>query len=616
MVANYQIKRKDILFIFIILILALLLRALYFMDYKNIDIYHIAPHSDSYAYFYWAKDISSGDILGSKVAMKWPLYAYFLGLLFKVSKDSVPFVYIFQFVLGAINCVLVYFIARRIFNEAVAFIAALLCVWYGLFIFYEGLLTYTTLSLFLNSLLFLFILHIQNHPTGKNLFWAGIFLGICTITLGNIVIFGILAVIWFLWQKRLALKILISRFLLFLLGLSIVVGSVTLRNYLVKKDIVLVSGSIGLNFYIGNNPENTKLLYLPRYLTPNEKMFQDAKIIAEGALGRKLKPSEVSSFWFNKSIDFIKNNPGSYLKLLFIKFMRLFQSREPINDGEYAFIKDNVGVYKIMFLDLRLIMPFAFLGMLLGLKRPKETAPLYLILVTLSVGITLFFIATRYRMTIVPYLCIFASFGIYNLWNFLKEKRFLKFALVCGFVLILDSLFYGYGLFNRERSTEYRIKKNYFGFNNHLRKAWYYLNTSDYQQAMQEAELALQLQPDNIHALLCLGKAHYHMNDFKIAEEEFKEVIKIFPLSFDAYYNLGLLYNRQNRFYDAKEVLEKAVHLDPEDTNAHFELGKCYKSQGELEKAKEEFSLALKGLNRWRIEERAIIEKELGDLIR
>jgi Tfp pilus assembly protein PilF len=84
----------------------------------------------------------------------------------------------------------------------------------------------------------------------------------------------------------------------------------------------------------------------------------------------------------------------------------------------------------------------------------------------------------------------------------------------------------------------------------------------------------------------------------------------------DARYNLGLMYNQQHRFNEAKDMLEKVVSLDPEDTGAHFELGKSYKATGNLKGAKQEFGLALKKINRWRIEERAIIEKELTGLER
>ncbi len=609
----YQIKKREILLIFIILVLALLVRAIYFKDYRNTQAYPILPYSDGYSYFIWAKDISSGDIWGAKAFMKWPLYAYFLGLLFKVFGSNVTLVYALQFALGAINCVLVYFIAKIIFNWRIATLAALFCVWYAVFIFYDSLLIYNSLSLFLNSLLFLFILHIRNYPTKKNLFWTGIFLGICTVTQASILIFGIVAIAWILREKKLTFRNLIYYFSSFLLGLSIVIGGVILRNYLVEKDFVLIAGNAGFNFYSGNNPKADGSFYSPLDIALNQEgMFRDAKIIAKMTLGRDLKTSEVSGFWFNRAMTFIKSEPLNYLKLLFRKLTLLFSPREFFHEVEYYSILGKIKIFKIMFLDLRFILPFAFLGMLSSLKNFKKTALLYLILVTLSFSIIVFFVTTRYRLSMVPFLAIFASCGIFSLWEAFKLKKYTKLgllclALFCIYILTNHRIFYKNETGNSgESALEFRY---------HLRKAIDYTNEkSDYQNAIEEVKMADHIQPNNHYCLLTYGTISFNMHDFKTAEEKFKEAIRVFPFYVDAYYNLGFLYNIEQRFDEAKSALREAVFLDPENAEAHFELGKAYKASGELKLSREEFNLALKKINRWRTEEKAVITKELTDL--
>jgi tetratricopeptide (TPR) repeat protein len=113
-----------------------------------------------------------------------------------------------------------------------------------------------------------------------------------------------------------------------------------------------------------------------------------------------------------------------------------------------------------------------------------------------------------------------------------------------------------------------------------------------------------------------LGVIHYNMNDLVKAEEEFKETIKISPYFVDAYYNLGLLYNQNQRFPEAGAVLEKALLLDPDDAAVHFELGIAYKGTLDMEAARKEFNLALTKINRWRAQDRAIIQKELAGIKR
>jgi len=592
-----QINKKDILFILIIFFSALAVRFLYFTDYRNSKVYPVLQYSDGDFYYQWARDIASGDILGNKVFMKWPLYAYILAFLLKISKNSVSAVYGFQFVLGVVNCILLYFIAKAMFNRIVAFIAALLCIWYGLFIFYDGLLTYTSLSLFLNALLFLLILNIQSHPDIKNLFLTGILLGLCTIAQANIIIFGVLAVVWILRQKKLSLARATYVFSCFIAGLSIILGTVFLRNYLVAREPILISGNIGVNFYSGNNPDSDGTFSPPFFMTRHlYGMNRDAKIIAKMFLNREPKPSEVSDFWFSKSLDFMKNQPRSYIKLLIKKFIYLFSPKEVILDPEYDIIKDKIKVFKIMFLDLRFILPFIFLGIFLNIKRFKELMFLYLIIISFSISIILFFVASRYRIAVIPFLMIFASSGILIFWDALRKRNFLRLALFTGLIFI---------------SVLVRPKENFIKFRYYVAKSNYYTINSDYQNALRFAKLAYAAEPNNPEVTFSLASAYYEMKEFSMAEDKFEETIRIFPLSVDAYYNLGLLYMQQRRFREAVQVLKKAVALDSDDTLAHFELGRAYKRTGNPKQARDEFNWALKKINRWRTEEREIIKNEL-----
>lgn len=612
-ISDYQINRKDIIFIFIILALAMAFRVLYLMDYLNSRIYPVLQYSDSYSYFLWAKDIAGGDFWGSKVFMKWPLYAYFLGLLLKLFKNNLFSVYLFQYLLGAANCVLVYFIARRIFNQKTGLISGLLCACCGLFIFYDALLIYTSLSLFLNSLLFLFILGIADKPDNNKLFWLGIFLGICVITQASIGLFGILAIIWVLKRQGAGWTELFRKFLFFLLGLGIIVGSVTLKNFLAEKDFVLVAGNVGFNFYSGNNPQANGTFYCPPNIALNqEDMFRDSRIIASAQTGRDLKTSEVSAFWFNKSLTFIRNEPVKWLGLLSRKINYAFGSREFIHDLEYNFLSDKIRIFKVVFMDLRFILPFSLLGAFLAFKKFPQSALLYLALISSAFSISLFFVTARYRMVMLPYLLIFAAFGLLAVWDSFKNTRYIRF-LSLSLVLLLSFI-----LIDANRlSIEKGLKNFKFfsqSFNYHLDKAFVYENSSDYQNALKELDLAQRLEADNYRVIFRQGVVYFRLDNHKLAEEKFKHTIKINPLCQDAYYNLGLIYNRQSRFIEAEEVLKKAVSLDPENIESHFELGLAYKANGSLAAAKQELSLALKKINRWRSDERAIIEKELKTL--
>jgi 4-amino-4-deoxy-L-arabinose transferase-like glycosyltransferase len=541
--------------------------------------------------------------------MKWPLYAYFLSFFFCLPWDAFLAVYVFQFLGGALNCILIYLIASKIFNKTVAFISALFCLSYGLFIMYEGLLIYTSLSLLLNSCLLLAVLAVKDQPTPKRLFQIGLFLGICTITQANIILFGIVAVILIVFKNKITWRKAILKFFCFSLGLAIVIGSVTLANYLAEKDFALVTGNLGINFYLGNNPKASGTFSAPSDITLNqEDLVRDSKIIAEHEMGRSLKSSQVSRFWFKKAAVFISQNPYGFLKLIFKKILFILRPSDLLPEHEYGIIAEKISIFKIMFLDLRFIMPLALLGMLFGARGNDKSLFLYLIIITLASSMLVFFVIAKLRILIVPFLSIFAALGIYRMLEYFRNRLYRKLAVS---VIILISLFILLNFIGYKTKVAADIEPL---FEHHLLKAFNYEYNRDFNRAISELKIAQAIQPNNPRALFRLGVAYFKLGNLEAAEENFKQVIAFNQLSVGAYYNLGLIYNMQKRFQEAKDQLLKTVSLDADSSASHFELGVAYKGTGEFKKAKQEFILSLSKLARWRKQERAKIVEELNSL--
>jgi Tfp pilus assembly protein PilF len=433
-------------------------------------------------------------------------------------------------------------------------------------------------------------------------------LGICTITPGNIIIFGFLAIFWILWQKRTGF---IKYFLIFCLGLGLVLGVLVLRSYIVDKKPALLTGNTGLNFYIGNSAEANGTLVWPMNLTPAAgAMLRDAAAIAKLNLGRELGPSGVSGFWFKKAIDFIKKNPPTYFRLLLRKAGYLFSPKELIFEPEYTFVSDKIRVFKVISMDLGLILPFAFLGMLLNLKNITKTWSLYLVLLTLGASIILFFVQAKFRIMLVPFLMIFAASAVSEFWKLARNKSFLRF----GFLLLVLTVFFI--LLRQPRGSTNQIEKaqaNFSEFRYHFAKAVAYEGKSDYRSALSELNLADKIKPDNHNIAYSFGVMYYNMNKFDKSEEYFKRAIAISPFFVDAYYNLGFLYNRQKRFDEALAVLKKAAFLDPDDIGVLFQLARTYRAKGMFKEARQDLDLVLKKV-KYRPLEKAAIEKELADL--
>ena len=76
----------------------------------------------------------------------------------------------------------------------------------------------------------------------------------------------------------------------------------------------------GLNFYIGNSPTATGFYQQLPGITPNiAGQAEDARRVAEQALGRPLTDAETSSYFFGLAWDWIRRSPGDAIGLFFYK---------------------------------------------------------------------------------------------------------------------------------------------------------------------------------------------------------------------------------------------------------------------------------------------------------
>lgn len=602
-------------FLLAIFSVAVVLRVAYLKEYVNSGIYPYIEASDSEAYFSWARDIAGGDITGSKAFMKWPLYAYFLAVVFKLTMQNPGIAFVLQFMFGSLNCLLIYLIAKKIFDSRTALVAGLLSAFYGLFIFYDFLLIYTSLSLLLNSLFLLYFLRIKDkpgEPGGVSLFILGLFLGFCTLAQASVLIFGLLCVAWLFAARRTALRKTFVNLSVFLLGLMIVLGAVTVRNFIVEKDLVLLTGNTGINLYMGNNPKaKGTFTYLDNIGLNQEDMFRDARIIASAENARQLKTSEVSNYWQKKAVDYILNDPAHFIKLLSKKIFLVFSPAEFIHDVEYDFIKGRMSIFNKLMMNLFPVFPFVALGILLGLRQINKTAPLYLALMGFAGGIVVFFVSARYRIVMVPFFMIFAGFGIVSLWDALRDKKFSRFLVYLALAVVISSPFYVSG---RQKELKGPSQAGDLLYDQHLIRAAALKNELRLKQALQELDAARSIYPDRKQAIFQSGVINFSLNNLSAAEECFRRVIEISPLSVDAYYNLGYIYDSQFRFQEAIPLLNKAVELDPDNWKSHYELGFAYRSLGDKEKAREHFGTALKLINKWRSIDIQLIKEELASL--
>ncbi|MBI5879136.1 MAG: tetratricopeptide repeat protein [Chloroflexi bacterium] len=131
----------------------------------------------------------------------------------------------------------------------------------------------------------------------------------------------------------------------------------------------------------------------------------------------------------------------------------------------------------------------------------------------------------------------------------------------------------------------------------------FYVEIGMADQAIQQLNEALKIQPDHLDALILLGKAYTAKNDYRAALARYKRVVnlyegnpiaKIDPRMSVVYYQMGELYNKQGETAQSVDALKHALAVDRTDSDAHYLLGTIYQKRGDNASAAAEYEQALR----------------------
>ncbi len=401
----------------------------------------VVPMADSRVYLETADEILKGDLLGDEVFFLAPLYPYTMAVPLGLSGFSsdktwpreqprydLRVVRSVQCLLGAVNCVLVFWIGTLIFRRRVGVIAGLMAAVYGPFIYFDGILMPPSLILFTHLSVLLFLILAERR--GGWAWWlaAGVALGLSLLAHGTALLLAVLLVVWIWlafrkepWVKRLRWTALLA------VGALPLVLTVTVRNYVVGDDLVLVTFNSGRVFYVGNNPSATGTF---RQYPPEgwgESLFH----FVEG-IKRKPgdpKPSEISRRYLKRTGEFVRQEPGHALALMVRKLRLFFYATELGINDQYYFARRFSRVLGSPVLVFGAVAPLGLAGLLFGLRSGRSRGLLLTVLASQIVAFTLTFVLGRYRLVAVACLIIFGAAYLDWQWRAFRERRWRRMAL-------------------------------------------------------------------------------------------------------------------------------------------------------------------------------------------
>lgn len=194
----------------------------------------------------------------------------------------------------------------------------------------------------------------------------------------------------------------------------------------------------------------------------------------------------------------------------------------------------------------------------------------------------LFFVNSRYRLSAVPFLIIFAGFAVWALWQQILQRNGFKQLKLYAVFLAIFLIFSNVTVISADTCTPlYNLSVIYA-------KKGMYDEAIDVSKRLLSQGWSMPMVHFN------MGVCFYGKKMPRDAVFEFNEAIRLNPKDYDSHFNLGLIYYDQKDLKRAFEEFEASLRGGEKDLASHYWLGKIHEDQGHYKAAKEEYMAALK----------------------
>lgn len=309
-------RRKSLAWIFLIAILALTARlALVGLMPETIDF------PDERDYDTIARSLVKGtgfQEADGRRAGRAPGYPVFLAALYLLGLDTPRAVFIIQAFCGTLTCVLLCFLAKKLFGGKTAAFAGLIAALYPFFIYFTGLLLSETLFILFLVAFFLLL----ETRSGPGLSWprrlavpilAGILAGVLTHLRSSFLLFPFF-LLPFVLLRRKPRRNALAGWALMLLFMALTLSPWVWRNYRLFGHFIPTTLQAGESLYEANSPYATGGPAMNESQTPWDRI----------TAGQKLNEYERDRFFRDKAIKYIREHPGRFAQLALIKLKRFW----------------------------------------------------------------------------------------------------------------------------------------------------------------------------------------------------------------------------------------------------------------------------------------------------
>ena len=556
----------------IVFLIALALRLIHLWQMRDAPIFSVLM-GDARSYDEWAQRIAAGDWLGTDVFYQAPLYPYFLGAIYAVFGRDLFAVRLCQAIVGALSCATLGLAAERLISRRAGLVAGVGLAIYAPAIFFDALIQKTVLDVFFVCLALLILSRLVDSPNRVGV-WVllGVVLGGLCLTRENALVFVLVILAWITVTRRRAIE---AAALVF--GCALVLMPVAARNYAVGGGLYVTTSQLGPNFYIGNNPRSDgTYMSLRQGRGAPEYERQDATELAEHALGRRLTPSEVSSYWSGRAVDFIVSQPVAWAALVGRKLVLLWNADEMLDTESQESHAEWSTMLSVggWFGHFGLLVPLAFLGVVATWRERRRLWLFYAMTIAYAVSVIAFYVFARYRFPLVPFLMLFASAGICSLPVLFRtgspSRRMVLAGAIAGVAIFVNWPVLSTTMMRAVTENNLAVALQEDG---------------RIDAAIEHYRRSAEIRSDYAPAYNNMGTALRAQGRIDDAVAAYQRALDVMPDYADAHYNLANALLDQDRPLEAAHHLRIARQLQPGSAGVHNNLGKALAEQGQFEEA-------------------------------
>jgi len=481
--------------------------------------------------------VASGHLWPNGAFEYLPLYPWLMGLLAAVFGSSTMVISLAGIACDAATTTLIVVFARRLGASMwTAVIAALLYAAYPLAVLYSIISMPNTLNA-LGITAFAFCGHHlisdPNRPISRwPMFALGLFAGVLTLGFAGMLLIVACVAACLLWKSKSIVAVL-----LLLVGTALPIVPVAIHNSRAEGQPVLLTTHGGLNLYMGNHEKATGYpLRILDFRMSAKAMLEDAHRHAEQSTGQSMSQAESSAWWSGQAQTFWREHPIRAV-MLTIKKLALFWNHLDVDDLR---ILEQLRITEAAFRYWP-GTPFAVFGILglTGLFFARHTPVPRITLLAGMIGLVMFFITARYRLTFVPLMAVLGAAGLTGLFAELKIKRLARtlwLIPIAGFVLFPFPL-------RDQRPVD------------HYNAAIQLMTAGRDALAMDVINRGIAIDPNFSDLYLARGNLLFKQERYEEAVDAFSLALNRNPNQPSAVYNLALSIAKSGDYCGARDAL-------------------------------------------------------------